>query len=131
MSDEATAKAAAESDSKTATGRAGGAGMALGSLAAVASIFAALSCCLPVLPFVLAAGLAGSSAFLIAARPYLVAASILFIGYGFFAAGRAKKCRRRSSRVAIVLLWTAAGIVFVSLFFPQAMANAAADLLGR
>jgi hypothetical protein len=117
--------------SQTATERASGAGVALGSLAAVASVFAALSCCLPVLPFVLAAGLAGGSAFLASARPYLAAASIVFVGYGFYQAWRAKKCRRRSSAIGIVMLWTAAVIVFVSLFFPQVMANAAADLLGR
>jgi hypothetical protein len=79
----------------------------------------------------LAAGFAGSSALLAAARPYLLGASILFIGYGFYQAWRAKKCRRRSSGIASVLLWVAAGFVVISIFFPQVMANASADLLAR
>lgn len=41
------------------------------SLAAIGSVLAASSCCLPILPFMMAAGLAGTSTFLSAARPYL------------------------------------------------------------
>ena len=52
---------------------------ALASLAAIGSVLAASSCCLPVLPFVMAAGVAGTSAFLNAARPYLLAVSVVFI----------------------------------------------------
>jgi hypothetical protein len=40
-------------------------------------------CCLPLLPFVLAAGTAGSSAFFVKLRPFLVSASVLFIAFGF------------------------------------------------
>lgn len=130
MGDKATDKPASEPGSKPAKEQAGRAGTALGGLAAVVSVLAALSCCLPVLPFVLAAGLAGSSAFLASARPYLAAASIVFVGLGFYQAWRAKKCQRHSSAIGMVMLWTAAVIMFVSLFFPQVMANAAADLLG-
>lgn len=97
--------------------------MKLASLAAIGSVVAASSCCLPVLPFMMAAGLAGSSPFLDAARPYLLAASVLLIGYGFFQTWRAKKCHRRPSIVNSILLWTSAAFVFLSIFFPQAMAN--------
>lgn len=106
-------------------------GATLTSLAAIGSVLAASSCCLPVLPFMMAAGLAGGSAFLDAARPYLLAASVLFIGYGFYQARRARKCQRRTSVISSVLLWTSAVIVILSIFFPQLMANAAADLLAR
>jgi cytochrome bd-type quinol oxidase subunit 2 len=104
---------------------------ALASLAAIGSVLVASSCCLPILPVLLAAGFAGTSAFLSAARPYLLAASILFIAYGFYQAWRAKKCQRRSSAIASVLLWVAAVFVVISIFFPQVMANASANLLSR
>jgi hypothetical protein len=63
-------------------GRYRGTRTALASIGAVGSVLAASSCCLPILPLLLATGFAGSSAFLAAARPYLLGASILFIGYG-------------------------------------------------
>lgn len=108
-----------------------GAGTTFASLAAVGSILAASSCCLPVLPFMMAASLAGGSAFLAEARPYLLAASIAFIAYGFYQARQARKCQRRPSVINLVLLWASAGFVFLSIFFPQAMASVAADLLAR
>lgn len=104
---------------------------ALVSMAAVGSVLAASSCCLPVLPFVAAAGLAGGSTFLSAARPYLLGLSVVLIGFGFYQALRAKKCKQRPSLIGAVLLWMSAGFVFISIFFPQAMANVTADLLTR
>jgi hypothetical protein len=103
----------------------------LATFAALGSVLAASSCCLPVLPFLMAAGLAGGSAFLSAVRPYLLAASVLFIAFAFYQARRARECRRRTRLISSVLLWVSAGFVFLSIFFPQAMANAAADLLPR
>jgi hypothetical protein len=79
----------------------------------------------------MAAGLAGGSTFLFAARPYLLAASVLLIAFGFYQARRGKKCQRRPGFISSVLLWVSAGFVFLSIFFPQAMANAAASLLAR
>lgn len=104
---------------------------ALASIAALGSVLAASSCCLPLLPFMMAAGLAGGSAFLTAARPWLLAASVLFVGFGFYQARRARKCHRRPNLINTVLLWVSAGFVFLSIFFPQVMANAAAGLLAR
>jgi hypothetical protein len=101
------------------------------SIAAIGSFLAASSCCLPVLPFVMAASFAGGSAFLSAARPYLLGASILLIAYGFYQAWREKKCRRQPSRISAALLWLSTVFVAMSILFPQAMANAAADLLAR
>jgi hypothetical protein len=98
------------------------------SLAAVGSVLAASSCCLPVLPFALAAGVAGASAFLAAARPYLLGVSVVLIGCGFYQARRLARCQRRPSVLSSVLLWVSAIFVFVSIFLPQVMANAAADL---
>ena len=118
-------------DSTTEPRQYSGAHTTFASLAAIGSVFAASSCCLPILPFMMAAGLAGGSAFLSAARPYLLAASILFIAYGFYQAWRAKKCQRRPSAIASALLWVSAAFVVISIFFPQVMPNAAAGLLAR
>ena len=104
---------------------------ALVSIAAACSVLAASSCCLPVLPFVMAASFAGGSAFLSAARPFLLGASILFIAYGFYQSWREKKCRRQPGRFGAVLLWVSAAFVAISILFPQAMANVAADLLAQ
>jgi hypothetical protein len=118
-------------DRTTGVGRYSGARTTLASLAAIGSVLAASSCCLPLLPFMMAAGLAGGSAFLSAARPYLLAASILFVAYGFYQAWRVKKCQRRPSVIASALLWVSAFFVVISILFPQVMANAAAGLLAQ
>ena len=107
-----------------------GAGTVAASLAAIGSVLAASSCCLPLFPFMMAAGLAGTSAFLTEVRPYLLAGSILFIAFGFYQARRARKCNRTST-VALVLLCVSAGFVLISILFPQIIANAIAGPGGR
>jgi mercuric ion transport protein len=94
----------------------------LASLGALASVVAASSCCLPLLPFLAAAGMAGSSAFLARLRPYLLGASVLLIGFGFYQARRAKQCNRRPSVITAILLWSSAAVVAVMILFPQAVA---------
>lgn len=107
----------------------GGAHTTVASFAAIASVLAASGCCLPILPFVVAAGFAGGSAVLSAARPYLLAVSVLLIAYGFYQARRAKSCRRRLSLVSLILLWVSTAFVAISILFPELMANAAAGLI--
>ena len=114
-----------------AAGRHSAAHSTLASIGAIGSVVAASSCCLPILPLFLAAGFAGSSTFLAAARPYFLVASILFIGYGFHQASKAKQCQRRSSSIASALLWIAAVFAVMSIFFPQVLANASAGLLSH
>jgi hypothetical protein len=101
------------------------------SLAAIVSIVAASGCCLPLLPFVAATGLAGASALLQTARPYFLGASIALIAYGFYQARRTRKCHRRPRLISSVVLWISALLVATSILFPQLMANVAASLLGR
>ena len=60
------------------------------SLAALGSVIAASSCCLPLLPFLFAAGAAGTSAFVAQLRPYLLVLSVLLIAFGFYKSWRAK-----------------------------------------
>jgi hypothetical protein len=79
----------------------------------------------------MAAGLAGTSAFLSEARPYLLIGSVVFIAYGFYQSWRAKRCRRRTSVLVAIVLWLSAGFVFISIFFPQVMANAIAGIGSR
>ena len=111
---------------RTRTESSGGSGTVAASLAAIGSVLAASSCCLPLFPFMTAAGLAGSSAFLTEIRPYLLVGSLLFIAFGFYQARRARKCNRRTSTVALVLLCVSAGFVLISILFPQIIANAIA-----
>ena len=116
----------AASANKTRSASSSGAVTVTASLAAIGSVLAASSCCLPLFPFMMAAGLAGTSAFLTEVRPYLLVGSLLFIAFGFYQARRARKCNRRTSTVALVLLCVSAGFVLISILFPQIIANAIA-----
>ena len=99
------------------------------SLAALGSVVAASSCCLPLLPFIFAAGAAGTSAFIAQLRPYLVVLSVLLIAFGFYKSWRAKQGNCKPSRISTFILWFSAIVVFVFIFFPQVIANLVADLL--
>jgi uncharacterized membrane protein YidH (DUF202 family) len=103
----------------------------MASIAALGAAILSASCCLPLLPFLFAAGAAGSSAFFVKLRPFLVVASVLSIAYGFYQARKAKQCNRRPGLLSRTLLWFSAAVVVVFTFFPQAMANFVADLLAR
>ena len=102
---------------------------AVASLAALGSAVLASSCCLPLLPFLFAAGAAGTSAFVVQLRPYLLVLSVLLIAFGFYKSWRAKQCNCKPSRISTFLLWFSAIAVFIFIFFPQVIANLVADLL--
>jgi uncharacterized membrane protein len=99
------------------------------SLAALGSVIAASSCCLPLLPFLFAAGAAGTSALVGKMRPYLLFTSVLLIAFGFYRSWRAKQCNCKPSKVSTALLWFSAIVVVVFIFFPQVVANMVADFL--
>ncbi len=101
----------------------------IASLAALGSALLASSCCLPVLPFVFAAGAAATSAFFVKVRPFLVAASLLSVAFGFHQAWRAKQRKCQPSLVSTILLWSSAIVVVLFTLFPQVMANFVANLL--
>ncbi len=107
----------------------GSASTIVASLAALGGVIAASSCCLPLLPFLFAAGVAGSSAFFAPFRPYLLVLSALLIAFGFYKAWRAKQCNCKPSRISTFLLWFSAIVVLVMILFPQVIANLVADLL--
>ncbi len=115
------------------TGNPSSKGALAAALSAVGSVLAALTCCLPVLPFVLAAGTAGTATFLSsligALRPYLLGVSVLFITLGFYQSRRAARCNCKPSVVNQVVLWLSALIVAVSILLPQAFADLIERLL--
>src|SRR5215472_16134701 len=102
----------------------------IASLPALGGMVLASSCCLPLAPFLLAAGTAGSSAFFVKLRPFLLAASVLLIGFGFYQSWRAKQCNGQPSLLSTILLWTSAILVLLFILFPQAIANLLANVLG-
>src|SRR6266496_2864679 len=103
----------------------------LASLAALGTTVLASSCCLPLFPFLAAAGTAGSSAFFVKLRPFLVVAAIGFVAFGFYQGWHAKKCGRERGTAGKILPWFSAAIVLVFTLFPQALANFLADVLAR
>ena len=112
-----------------ANNKSGSRSTAVVSLAALGSVVATSSCCLPLLPFVFAAGAAGTSAFIAQLRPYLLVLSVLLIAFGFYKSWRAKQCNCKPSRISTFILWFSAIVVFLFIFFPQVIANLVADLL--
>ena len=121
------------SETISPTGKASPKGGVAAALSAVGSVLAALTCCLPVLPFVLAAGTAGSARFLSsfvgALRPYLLGLSVLLIALGFYQSRRASQCNCKPSALTQVVLWLSALIVAISILLPQAFADLVERLL--
>ncbi len=70
-------------------------------------------------PFIFAAGAAGSSAFFAQARPFLLAASVLSIGFAFYQRWRAKQCQCQPNLLSTIVLWFSVVVVFMFLLFPQ------------
>ena len=101
------------------------------SLAALGSVVLASSCCLPMFPFLLAAGAAGSSAFFVRVRPFLLGASVVLVVFGFYQRWRARQCNSRPNVLSAILLWSSAVVVVVSILFPQIIANLVANFLAR
>jgi hypothetical protein len=114
-------------------GKSSSRGALTAALSAVGSVLAAATCCLPVLPFVLAAGTAGTARFLSsfvgALRPYLLGLSVVFIAFGFYQSRRAAQCNCKPSVLSQVVLWLSALIVAISILLPQAFADLIERLL--
>ena len=85
-------------------------------VAALLSAFAALSCCLPLGPFLLAFGSAGASGLFVSLQPYLIGFSLLMLAIGFVQAFRARQCGRRRRVFNIVVLLCSTGLVALMLF---------------
>jgi len=100
----------------------------LSSLAAVGSVLAASSCCLPLPAVIASAGLAGASGWMNTVRPWLMGGSLVILGWAFWQTYRRTACRRQRSLWSVALLWLSLGIIAVMLLFPQTIAGLLADL---
>ncbi len=119
-------------DTERTIAKASGSGRTiLASLAAVGSVVLASTCCLPMFPFIFAAGAAGSSAFFAKARPFLLAASLFSIGFAFYQRWRAKRCQCKPSLLSTIVLWFSVVVVVTFFLFPQVIANLVANFLAR
>lgn len=96
------------------------------SLAAILSSIATISCCLP-LGLAAALGAGAASAFFTTLRPWLLAISIVFIGFGFWQQRRARQCSLKGRKLGQVLLWSAVVVVVAMILFPQQIAGFLAD----
>jgi hypothetical protein len=117
------------STEKSSAKRPGSGRTVLASLAALGSVVLASSCCLPMFPFVFAASAAGNSAFFAKARPFLLAASVLSIGFAFYQRRRAIQCQCKPSLLSTIVLWFSVAVVLTFLLFPQVIANLVANFL--
>ena len=93
------------------------------SLAAIGSVLASMTCCLPLVPVLFGAGAAAASAMLAPFRPYFLIASVAFLAFAFYKTWAAKRCGARPSLTRTILLYFAAAVVVVSIFFPQLVAT--------
>jgi hypothetical protein len=91
-------------------------------IAALIAALSTLACCLP-FTFLGALGLAGASARLQSARPWLLVSAGVLLGIGFIQLYvRRNQCEKRS-RLSIALFWSAALIVLLVILFPQVLAS--------
>jgi len=96
-------------------------------MAAMGSLVAAMSCCLPAGTFLAAAGAAGAARILAPLRPWLIGLSVLSLIVGFVQTYARSQCTLRRNPVTVVLLWIAAAMVVMMLLFPQVIAGLLAD----
>jgi hypothetical protein len=91
-------------------------------VAAVVAALSTLACCLP-LTFLGALGLAGASARLQSARPWLLVMAAVLLVLSFIQLYvRRNKCQKRSP-LSVVLFWVAAVVVLLVILFPQVIAS--------
>jgi len=92
------------------------------STAAVVAALSTLACCVP-LGFLGALGLASLSVWVQPLRPWLLGASGVLLTVGFVQLHVRKSACARRSAASLVIFWTAAGVVFLIVLFPQIVAS--------
>jgi hypothetical protein len=102
-------------------------GTFVSSIAALGSVIAAMSCCLPVGTFLVAAGAAGAGRILAPLRPWLFGVSIVALILGFVQAYGRSHCTLRRNPMTVLLLWISAAMVLAMWLFPQVVAGFLAD----
>jgi hypothetical protein len=93
------------------------------TLASLASVVVALSCCLPLGTMLMAAGSAGASLFSEKLRPWLLALSIASLLFAFVQTYYRKRCEFRHRRLRTCLLWFSATIVTGMLAAPASFSS--------
>src|SRR5690349_21362922 len=89
------------------------------SIASLAGLVAALSCCLPLGTLLMAAGFAGASLFSESIRPWLLGFSVACLVFAFVQTYFRSRCAFRQRRVRTLLLWFSAVTVAAMLAAPQ------------
>jgi len=89
--------------------------------AAILASLSTLACCVP-LGFLGALSFASLSVWAQPLWPWLIGASVLFLGVGFGQLYFRKSCTKRSV-TSVVLFWIAVLIVVLVLLFPQVIAS--------
>ena len=107
----------------------GGRGAVLSTLASLASLVAALSCCLPLGTLLMAAGSASASLFSERLRPWLLAFSVAALVFAFVQTYVRRRCGFRHRRVRTVLLWFSAVLITSMLAFPRQVSTLLAGRL--
>jgi hypothetical protein len=93
------------------------------TVASLASLLAALSCCLPLGTLLMSAGSAGASLFSERLRPWLLAFSFASLVFAFVQTYFRRRCEFRHRRLRTVLLWFSAVMVVGMLAAPRAMST--------
>jgi len=102
---------------------ASGRGAVLSTLASLAGLVAALSCCFPLGTLLMAAGSAGASLFSEKLRPWLLAFSAAALVFAFVQTYVRRRCEFRHRRLRTVLLWFSATVVVGMLIAPGVFAS--------
>jgi hypothetical protein len=109
--------------------RAAGKGAVLSTLASLASLIAALSCCLPLGVLLMAAGSAGAAIFSQTLRPWLLGLSVGCLILAFTQTYLFGRCEFRRRRLRTFLLWFSGVAVAATLLAPQFTATLLAGRL--
>jgi MFS family permease len=98
-------------------------GALISTLASLASLFAALSCCLPLGALLMAAGSAGASIVADKWRPWLLVLSAGALVFAFVQTYFRRRCEFRNRRLRTVLLWFSAVTVIGMFIAPGYIAS--------
>ncbi len=109
--------------------RSAGKGAVFSTLASLAGLFAALSCCLPLGALLVAAGSAGAAVFSEALRPWLIWLSVGCLAVAFVQTYFIGRCEFRRRRLRTFLLWFSAVVAGATLLTPRFTASLLAGRL--
>ena len=104
-------------------------GAVISTFASLASLLAALSCCLPLGTLFLSAGSAGASLFSETLRPWLLVLSVAALLLAFVQTYVRGRCEFRYRRLRTCLLWFSATVVLGMLVMPRYVSSLMAGRL--